>query len=172
MTAKLHHVSQCHDGVAAARDAAALIDSIWATLQRVTRVELQAWSHSAERTGWCGHGGAGVCIETQGADCRFAEHGWFSPRHAAPILTTRNVYLWHRDESTLLLAHERQGRGARVPLVRLAPTAERTLTSQHPHLCHGDRYAASLQLRAASIQLDWNIVGPRKNEHLRCIYRW
>ncbi|TAN31124.1 MAG: hypothetical protein EPN31_00665 [Castellaniella sp.] len=143
-----------------------LVDLIWSRLPHITYLVFQAAPGHASRTLWRGRGEAQVSVESTSDTRRFVESGQFWPGDSSVPVAVRNAYLWRRDAASLLLSHERLGRGSPVFLLRLARVDDATLEGGEPHQCALDQYRATLRLTDDGFSLDWVVTGPLKDERL------
>lgn len=143
-----------------------LLETVWRRLQHVDHLTFRATPGVASRTRWRGQGVSSVTVESTVNSRRLIESGHFWPDGSSTRVSVRNVYLWQRDGTGLLLAHERSGRANPVFLLRLAGVDDVTLQSREPHHCALDQYHATLRLTDEGFDLDWIIKGPRKDEQL------
>jgi hypothetical protein len=110
------------------------------------------------------------CLGNAWPTLRIFERGQFTPNGHARALHFTNAYRWQRTAERLLLFHERFGTDQPVYLFALITTGSQNMTSHAPHLCGADRYSARLALCPNGLTLDWQIIGPAKDESLAYHY--
>lgn len=143
-----------------------LVDLVWSRLPSITHLAFEAAPGRASHTLWRGRGEAHVAVESTPDARRFIESGQFWPGDSSAPVSVRNAYLWQRDGASLLLSHERLGRGSPVFLLRLTRVDDVTLAGGEPHQCGLDQYGATLRLTDDGFSLDWIVTGPLKDERL------
>lgn len=140
-------------------------------MPKLSRFEFDARSGEASHVGWNGHGEGRLEI-TQGNDCvRFFESGTFTVVGGSRSVPIRNVYRWELYHDHIGLFHERRGVEAAVALFDLIPVSEDSLVSAEAHQCAADAYSARLVLTPGGLDLEWRILGPRKDERILYHYR-
>ncbi|WP_342588724.1 DUF6314 family protein [Salinicola lusitanus] len=141
-----------------------------AVLPSLSRFEFVAQSGAASAVGWNGWGSGTADVARQQDTVRFFESGTFTPDGQDRSIPMRNVYRWDLHSERISLSHERRGTAAAVWLFDLIASDEDTLVSAEVHQCAADAYSATLTLVSDGIDLEWRIVGPRKDE--RILYRY
>ncbi|MBS0607607.1 MAG: hypothetical protein JSR57_11705 [Verrucomicrobia bacterium] len=68
------------------------------------------------------------------------------------------------------LEHLRLGPEHPVFLFHLAVSSNNVLSSVESHLCEEDAYLATVPWDRYSIQLNWRVIGPKKNEEMESAY--
>ncbi len=83
-----------------------------------------------------------------------------------------NVFRWtlDRDAQMISLEHLRYGSLNPVFLFHLTPSGNHSLSSVDPHLCCKDSYFGQIHFNSHTIQFNWKVIGPRKNEELYYCY--
>lgn len=141
-----------------------------AVLPNLSRFEFVAQSGAASEVGWNGWGTGAIDVVRQQDNVRFFESGTFTPDDQDRGIPMRNVYRWDLHSERVSLSHERRGAAAAVWLFDLVAIDGDTLVSAEVHQCAADAYSATLTLVSDGIDLEWRIVGPRKDE--RILYRY
>lgn len=97
----------------------------------------------------------------------FQEKGYWFLDHL-PENAFSNSFRWTLDlkASFVTLEHLRYGPANPVFLFHLAPTQPNLLESVDAHLCADDTYLGNLVWDSKSVEFQWRILGPRKNDEL------
>lgn len=145
---------------------------IWERLKQVSSLSFTA--QSANRiTGWNGTGLGIVKVENGPGECIiFSETGTWKTTSGVEMAFS-NRYRWSLSgwQDCLKLAHLRYGDESPVKLLELySDTGLRWKTST-PHTCNKDTYTLEILCSSACMSLDWNIVGPVKNERIYYQYQ-
>lgn len=144
--------------------------AFWEKLQGVTQLTFQAETKSKQ--GWTAKGQAEVIIEkTSSNTLIFNEKGYWQGKQEADVCFS-NVLRWTLDVHDLVISLEHLRRGPRSPvfLFYLAPSGKHSLVSVDPHLCGKDTYFGHVHFDHDSLQLNWRVIGPKKNEEIDCYY--
>jgi hypothetical protein len=75
-----------------------------------------------------------------------------------------------KSQGVITLEHLRFGIKHPVYLFTLVPQDEKTLESQEPHICKEDSYFGKVRCDNHFIQLNWRVIGPKKNEEIDYLY--
>ncbi|MDH4572710.1 hypothetical protein CUR86_09765 [Salinicola acroporae] len=137
----------------------------------LSRFSFVARSGSGSEVGWNGRGSGVIEVVHQAANVRFFESGRFTLEGQDHDVPMRNVYRWDLHSDRVSLSHERRGAANAVSLFDLVASDAETLVSAEVHQCAADAYSARLTLVPDGIDLEWRIVGPRKDEHIAYRYR-
>ena len=133
---------------------------LWDRLGRVRTSRLRV-----EDGGTTREGSGTVIIHRAGPSVvEWEERG--SWRDAAGHATTYHDRLrWTLDTSAgvLSLFHLRQGETHPIHLADLSAGAEGRLVPALPHLCGDDTYLAALKVTDGTLELRWDVQGPKKN---------
>ncbi|MGM8931253.1 DUF6314 family protein [Salinicola sp. V024] len=140
-------------------------------LPKLSRFEFDARSGEASHVGWNGHGEGSLDITQEDNHVRFFESGTFTVAGGSRSVPMRNVYRWELFDNRVGLFHERRGVEAAVPLFDLIAESDDTLVNAEVHQCAADAYSARLVLTPEGLDLEWRIVGPRKDERILYHYR-
>ncbi len=143
----------------------------WERLSKVQRLSFSAKSRQADET-TLKTGKAEVAVSAPSPTVLvFQEKGyWFLDQ--LPETAFSNSFRWTLDLKTsfITLEHLRYGPSNPVFLFHLAPTHPQLLESVDAHLCADDTYLGSLSWNQKSIEFQWRILGPRKNDELTYHY--
>ena len=120
--------------------------------------------------GWNGVG-LGVVSVTEPSDgvLLFDEVGIWSPVTGHESTFT-NVFRWSRLGEALRLEHIRYGPEQPVFLFELVPDNAGVWREVSPHICREDCYAATMTVAGTTLQVKWNVNGPRKQASIRYDY--
>lgn len=140
-------------------------------LPRVQRFMFTAHGGPGSQTGWQGQGQGQLEVQCQGAVIHFYESGHFTLAGQAQSVPMRNVYRWECRSDRVSLFHERRGPDAAVHLFDLIGDDAETLVSASAHQCAADAYSARITLQPNGFDLEWQILGPRKDERILYHYR-
>ncbi|WP_139313667.1 DUF6314 family protein [Salinicola sp. MH3R3-1] len=140
-------------------------------LPKLSRFEFDARSGEASHVGWNGHGEGSLDITQEDNHVRFFESGTFTVAGGSRSVPMRNVYRWELFDDRVRLFHERRGVEAAVLLFDLIAESDDTLVNAEVHQCSADAYSARLVLTPEGLDLEWRIVGPRKDERILYHYR-
>ena len=145
---------------------------LWQRLLLVKHLSFSAQSKADKPSGWNGIGRAQV--ETKHLyphSLTFQEQGnWTSDE--GKQFDFKNVFRWtkHETKPLITLEHLRHGPDNPIILFELVPVTQTHFETVHPFLCRQDTYLAHLYCDRHFIQLNWRILGPRKNEEIHYIY--
>ncbi len=145
-----------------------VLRGFWKKLSEVNSFSISVLSRTAEQS-WV-KSGAGEVISTGASDSiLFHERGHWDGESG---MSFRNVYRWTLDfkRSAILLEHLRQGADNPVLLLQLSPVSSSMLSSTDPHICTQDSYFGKLQSGKNGLTLKWRVIGPQKNQEIRCTY--
>jgi len=120
-------------------------------------------------TNWSGNGSGSVNIETLGNQIYLTEVGCFNFDNGKSISTENEYLLIKKSNGTISLSHTRFGRNKPVFLFDISFDNNKWLSIE-PHLCVKDYYSCEIYTSKNTIYLNWNIVGPHKDEIISCIY--
>lgn len=140
-------------------------------LPRLSRFGFDAHAGAASKTGWNGHGEGTIDVTQDEDSVRLFESGTFTLAGQPRSVPMRNVYRWDFFSDRIALLHERRGPEAAVHLFDLIPADDDTLVNAQVHQCAADAYSARLTLTPEGLDLEWRIVGPRKDERIFYRYR-
>ncbi|WP_162619599.1 DUF6314 family protein [Salinicola peritrichatus] len=140
-------------------------------LPRVERFLFTAHAGPGSRTGWQGRGEGRLAVQCHDSTIRFHESGSFTLAGQAQSVPMRNVYRWECRADRISLFHERRGPDAAVHLFDLIAEGEETLINATVHQCAADAYSGKIVLRPDGFDLQWRILGPRKDERILYHYR-
>lgn len=154
------------------KDSKRTIHTFWERLRSVQSFSLSAKSKAFTITGWNGLGKGSVDVKVGLNDTLiFQEQGRWITREQND-LEFKNVYRWtlHKYQNVISLEHLRLGVQNPVFLFKLKPVDEFTLESVDPHHCKEDAYFGKVRCDNHYIQLNWRVIGPRKNEEIDYLY--
>jgi hypothetical protein len=143
----------------------------WDRLRAVRGLRFSA--KSDDRTsGWNGTGTGTVKVAVTGdSTIIFTEHGtWVGD--SGKQLDFHNTYRWSFDwdASSVRLEHLRHDPNRPVFLLDLVPTSDSRFESVSPHRCGADIYAATVEFGDGTVDLHWNVRGPKKDASVCCRY--
>lgn len=138
----------------------------WEKLASVKQLNFNAKTNSKAASEW---NGKGEVISTRnGSDVLiFNEKGTWAGKQGVDV-SFSNVFRWtlDRDAQMISLEHLRYGSLNPVFLFHLTPSGNHSLSSVDPHLCGEDTYFGQIHFDSHSIQFNWKVIGPKKNEEL------
>jgi hypothetical protein len=144
------------------------LSQFWERLQTVTELTLHAQTRF--NTGWNGRGKGTVLVERGGAaTVTFYEKGFWQMAEDQGMAFS-NVYRWSFNQNDGIISLEHLRLHQPVFLFNLMPIGSDRLISANPHRCKEDVYAAKVVWNRNSIHLSWNVLGPKKNEEIDCLY--
>lgn len=146
--------------------------AFWKQLSGVKTLNFHAKTRSLEETGRRGKGrGEVVVVKEQENVLIFQEKGSWRGENGQQTDFT-NVFRWTIDKGAGMigLEHLRFGMNHPVFLFHLIPTGKNQLASLDSHLCGGDTYLGKALFDTQGIQLNWRIIGPKKNEEIDYYY--
>ena len=146
--------------------------NFWKRLTTVNRLTFCAKTKSNGERGWDGNGVGNVDVVKHGDNILiFNEKGTWKGRQKEEF-HFRNVFRWTLDRDVILigLEHLRLGVARPVFLLNLVPIDYDSLSSATPHLCGEDVYIGQLRIEAEILCLNWQVIGPKKNEEIDYFY--
>jgi len=149
------------------------LEMAWEKLLKVQNLCFSAKSKSVSlSTGWNGLGKGAVEVKRENDHTLlFHERGsWVSEDNKQ--FEFSNVFRWSRrlTDGVINLEHLRFGAQNPVFLFSLVPMDGNTLESMEAHACNEDSYFGQLRCDKHFIQLNWRIIGPKKNEEIDYLY--
>lgn len=151
-----------------------VVNLVWNRLNQITRLHFESKPNQLRRnSGWCGAGEGFVQTDRQNDIIVFKENGIWTTDEGKE-LTFNNIYRWtyKHEHAVIGLEHLRFGADRPVFLFDLGGSqAESQLVSIEPHVCVEDVYTGRLDIQPEGFDLHWEIIGPRKNEHIHYQYR-
>lgn len=145
-----------------------LLHSFWKKLKGWNHAILEAIetseSHEEKRKGH-----AQVEVEEKSeTELHFKEKGTWDKTQ----ISFTNIWRWTLliDKERIKLEHLRLGENHPVSLIELKILEKDHLTCEKPHLCGQDQYQATCFFKGKKLYLEWQVVGPQKNQTLRFIY--
>lgn len=148
------------------------ISPFWNRLEKVSRFVLRAKSLSEKEKERDTEGrGDVIVVKTSDTSLIFQEKGCWEMGFGSTAAFT-NTWCWvlNKDERFISLEHLRRGPNAPVFLCRFIPIGLHHLTSVGDHLCGEDAYSAEVAWDKFEIFLNWQVMGPRKNEGIQWCY--
>ncbi len=145
---------------------------MWEMLQKIRFLTFTAVSRLKTENGWNGRAVGDVIVTRKGHNqLLFAEKGVWQGGIGTELAFS-NVFRWTLDRSSgvLSLEHLRHGEERPVFLFHLRPSGKHAFLSQDAHLCGEDAYFGQAFLSRFGVQLNWRIVGLRKNEEIEYRY--
>lgn len=146
--------------------------AFWDKLKDVRHFTRIASSRSQTEPKWQGKGKGDVLVNEQGSNILvFHERGsWEVPE--GKNIDFSNTFRWTIDRSSCMISleHLRLGPDHPVFLFHLAVSGNNALSSVESHLCEEDAYLATVPWDRYSIQLNWRVIGPKKNEEMQSAY--
>ncbi|OLO05433.1 hypothetical protein BTW07_04615 [Salinicola socius] len=142
-------------------------------LPKLSRFAFSARSGQASETGWNGQGEGTIEVAREGCSIKLFESGIFTLDGQNRGVPMRNVYRWDIHADRIALSHERRGVADAVSLFDLVidGSDDDTLVNVEAHQCAADAYSARLAVQPEGFDLEWRIIGPRKDERLLYHYR-
>ena len=149
------------------------MSDFWSILinSQISSFKSNTVSQNNSMTNWSGNGSGSVNIEISADQIYLTEIGRFNFDNGKSI-ATENEYLFVKNlNNTISLSHTRFGRNKPVFLfdIIFAPESNKWLSIE-PHLCVKDYYSCEIYTHCNNIHLNWQIIGPQKNESIKCIY--
>jgi hypothetical protein len=129
-------------------------------------------SHSRSRNGHAWNGKGEVVVNALSDTVLvFHEKGAWEDEQGQEI-HFNNTFRWTLDRGSIRigLEHLRLGPDQPVFLFYLTPIETHRLASVDSHVCKQDVYFATVPWNRDSIQLNWRVIGPKKNEEMECCY--
>ncbi|QIW10972.1 DUF6314 family protein [Francisella sp. LA112445] len=144
---------------------------LFSRLAKINCFEFESSSGEKSQTGWNGRAKGNVTIKVEQDSIYFKEQGRFTLSNTDRETKIENEYIWQKiDSNRIRLFHARFGYDNLVTLFDLIPKDENTWHSENQHVCVDDLYAAELYILDNSIELIWQISGPKKQEKIRYFY--
>ncbi|MEZ9419271.1 hypothetical protein BCS96_15660 [Vibrio breoganii] len=146
---------------------------LWQQLQLINHYQYQSKPGANSVMGWAGEGSGSVNIEMEETDTLyFKEQGRFTLEQNGHTVDTQNEFIWQRlDALKIKLLHSRFGRENAVELFVLSYNAvTKQWISDSAHVCGDDLYSGMAKWNNDSIEFNWSISGPRKQENLHYRY--
>lgn len=147
----------------------AIDEPLWFYLSKIKTFEFNAINAKNSKTDWNGHGSGNVLVTTYQDGWLFTEQGYYLTSHHKKIKTNNKLHFQH-NELDLKISHLRYQKP--VSLVELRNANNGYWLTINPYLCGQDNYTAELMLTPKGFILNWNIIGPHKNERLNYQYRF
>jgi len=145
---------------------------LWRKLPEIQNLSLSAKSKAITFTGWNGLGKGTVQVkQVDEGTIHFHEQGqWITQQEKE--MSFSNIFCWRllKNPGVITLEHLRFGPNHPVFLFTLIPQEENTLESQQPHICKEDSYFGKVRCDDHFIQLNWRVIGPKKNEEIDYLY--
>ncbi len=142
--------------------------AFWEKLSGVTQLTFNAKTKSKEERGWNGKGKGEVSVVKEGSNTLiFHEKGVWHGEQDTEV-SFSNIFRWILDRcaGVISLEHLRRGPEHPVFLFHLALSGKHSLSSVDSHLCGGDTYFGQIHFDRYSLQLNWRVIGPKKNEEI------
>jgi hypothetical protein len=140
---------------------------IWERLKQITSLNFTARSANSG-TGWNGTGKGYVNVElVSGEVMLFSESGTWAT-NSGTELAFSNRYRWSLStrREILKLEHLRYGDDRPVKLLELYCNTDLRWKTSTPHICNKDRYTLEINCSSPWISMDWQVIGPAKNEQI------
>lgn len=153
-------------------DLTQVLPLFWKKLKSVKSLTFHAKTKSETTEGWSGQGWGEVTVTSPDSNrLIFHEKGEWQDKQGISV-NFSNAFRWtlDLDASGVSLEHLRYGVGRPVFLVYLTPSGKHSLLSVDAHLCGKDAYFGQIHFDRDSLQLNWRVVGPKKNEELDYCY--
>jgi hypothetical protein len=145
--------------------------NLFTDLMKIQKFEFKATTGKKSSTNWNGLGQGKVITSLKNNRLFFKEEGSFKLDSNPKATKIFNEYIWTRlSKNKLRLSHSRFGYDNEVILFDLEPKTDTHWVSSEPHTCGKDLYSAQLWITSSSIKLDWNIIGPKKDEFITYLY--
>lgn len=145
----------------------------WNKLSAVQNLCFSAKSKSISATGWNGLGKGSVEVKQESPHLLiFHEKGTWISEENQKEFEFSNVFRWtlHSDKGAIQLEHLRFGFQNPVFLFSFIPIDAHTLESMDSHECKDDSYFGQVRCDKHFVQLNWRVVGPKKNEEIDYLY--
>ena len=144
----------------------------WEKMAQVISLTYSAKSKSSNMPVWNGLGKGNVEVQrTHENVLIYNEKGvWISEEKHQ--LDFKNVFRWtlHPIQGVISLEHLRYGPQHPVYLFDLVPSGINTMESVDAHVCHDDSYFGKMRCDQHYLQLNWRVIGPKKNEEIDYLY--
>ncbi len=148
------------------------LSMIWSRLASVSQLTFHAKTKSHTEGGWSRQGKGEVrVVREENAVLVFYERGIWKDGIGQQIGFS-NIFRWNLDvqANVVSLEHLRMGAANPVFLFYLAPDGPKSLRSVDAHLCKNDAYLGKVYLEPQGVTLQWQVVGPKKNEEIKTCY--
>ncbi|NGX60000.1 MAG: hypothetical protein KR126chlam3_01161 [Chlamydiae bacterium] len=145
----------------------------WKQLSAVNKLEFTSQCRKIPPSFESRKGIGEVKIQDKGEDeITFFEKGKWQGIHSKSEVAFTNVFRWRLNPKTGLISldHLRLGTNRPVFLFTLSLVDGNLFKTLQPHECKEDTYFGSVLFDKHYIQLNWRIVGPKKNELLSVVY--
>ena len=122
------------------------------------------------------NGRAKATIDVQSVDTcsgkiiHLFEKGQFCSDCSDSSFPFSNTFKLVCQSDTIAFYHERFGAQNPVWLFDLVAISHNTLINKAVHQCVQDQYTVLITLNEKDIEMQWNIIGPRKNEKINYHY--
>lgn len=148
-----------------------VVTRLWRQLGDITHLTFTARSGNGAQ-GWNGEGRGDVAVGVESSVIVFRETGHWQTL-TGETLSFRNVFRWTLDPvaDRVQLEHLRFGEQHPVFLFNLVAVSDDLLHAAEPHQCAADVYTGQLLMKPDGFSLDWYIRGPKKDAHIRYLYR-
>ncbi len=149
-----------------------LLVTFWKQLKTIKSMTFVAASKVDPSFGWNGTGKGDVRVKQVNDNILvFYENGFWMPQKGGKCAFT-NTFRWTLDrfENRITLEHLRFGEHHPVFLFYLTKMDDNTLVSISSHVCKEDSYLGQVRCLHQSIQFNWRIIGPKKNEEIDYVY--
>ncbi|QLE79598.1 hypothetical protein FLM55_07565 [Francisella sp. Scap27] len=145
--------------------------NLFSYLQQIKSFEFISSSKGKSQTGWNGSGNGTVSTKIKQGCILFKEDGFFKLDISSQQTKISNEYIWKQiSPNKIKLSHARFGYENTVTLFNLIKISETIWQSEEAHVCVDDLYSAKLEITSNAIKLEWDIVGPKKDECIEYIY--
>jgi hypothetical protein len=137
--------------------------SFWAQLEKLTRLTFIAKN---------GKGTGSLLIKKAGDNILITKESgsWKDEKGSTTNFIGSFRWTLSHKEDLISLEHMRYGENHPVFLFYLIPLDENTLISVESHLCNKDSYSGKVYFDSKGINLNWSVIGPKKNEEIRYYY--
>lgn len=149
-----------------------ILTQFWKQLCAIRYLSFQAKSKANTETGWNGAGKGEVLIKNESDKILiFNEKGSWIKEDGQEIDFT-NTFRWILDLQSKMVSLEHLRFGANHPvfLFHLVPSGKNTLDSLDSHFCADDTYFGKVIFDPHSLNLQWRIIGPKKDEEISYLY--
>ncbi|ABK90569.1 hypothetical protein IBE20_08730 [Francisella tularensis subsp. novicida] len=145
---------------------------LFSKLLQTKHFEFSAKCGKKSLTGWNGHGHGTVIVQQNDNTITFKEDGSFKLDSSTKVLSISNEYIWQKiDTNRISLSHARFGYSNLVKLFDLIRIDDNLWQSEQEHVCVDDLYSAVIEIFTDQIKLDWQILGPKKDEKITYNYK-
>lgn len=144
---------------------------LFSRLVKINYFEFESSSGEKSQTGWNGNAKGSVTIKVEQDLIFFKEQGRFKLNCNERETKIENEYIWQEiDSNRIRLFHARFGYDNLVTLFDLIPKDKNSWYSEKQHVCVDDLYSAELYILNNTIELIWQISGPKKQEKIKYFY--